>query len=128
MQLKRERNLFIKKLIYKVSFLDGYIQIQKRSTINLMFKRSHSFGYISQIHLPNSSPLFIAQKLSMKTLVLHQCLALILSEEISDEMYSSLYEYKKRFAQNGAGSIPIGMPFVCFIVTFLTLKWQFSNK
>ena len=64
----------------------------------------------------------------MKTLVLHQCLALILSEEISDEMYSSLYEYKKRFAQNGAGSIPIGMPFVCFIVTFLTLKWQFSNK
>ena len=128
MQLKRERNLFIKKLIYKVSFLDGYIQIQKRSTINLMFKRSHSFGYISQIHLPNSSPLFIAQKLSMKTLVLHQCLALILSEEISDEMYSSLYKYKKRFTQNGAGSIPIGMPFVCFIVTFLTLKWQFSNK
>ena len=50
----------------------------------------------------------------MKHFVEWKSLALILSE-ISDDMYSSSYEYEKRFAQNGAGSIPIWMLIACFI-------------
>ena len=48
--------------------------------------------------------------------------------EIIDDMDSSLYENKKRFAQNGAVSIPIGMTIARFNVTFPTLKYQFSFK
>ena len=43
-------------------------------------------------------------------------------------MYSSSQEYKKRFTQNSAGSIPIGMPIACSIVTFPTSRQQFSIK
>ena len=45
--------------------------------------------------LPNSLPSFTAQRSSMKHLVEWKFLALILSEEISDHMYSSSWEYKK---------------------------------
>ena len=48
--------------------------------------------------------------------------------EITDDMDSSLQENKKRFAQNGAVSIPIGMTIARFNVTFPTLKYQFSFK
>ena len=55
-------------------------------------------------------------------------LSLILSEKISDSKYYSTYEYKMRFSQNGAGAIPIGLSIARFIVTFPTLKQQFSIK
>ena len=48
-------------------------------------------------------------------------LALILSEEISDDMYSPK-EYKEDLGRNCAGSIPIWIPIACFIGTFPTLK------
>ena len=50
---------------------------------------SSSFGYISQIDLPSSPPSFIAQRSSIKHFVEWKCLAFILSEEVSDGMYSS---------------------------------------
>ena len=53
---------------------------------------------------------------------------MILSEEISDDMYSSSLENEKGFPKNGSGSVPIGIPMACFIVTFPTLKKQFSIK
>ena len=58
----------------------------------------------------------------MKRFVEGKCLALIPSEEPSDNIYSSSCEYRKRFAQNGTGLVPTGMPIDCFIVTFPTLK------
>ena len=38
-----------------------------------------------------------------------------LSFEINSDMHSFPYVYKKRFAQNGVGSIPTGMPIFCLI-------------
>ena len=58
------------------------------------------------------------QRSSMKRFAEWKCLALILSEEISDSMYLSSQGYKKRFAQNDAGSI------TCFIVTFSVQSLQ----
>ena len=51
----------------------------------------------------------------MKRFVEWKYLALILSEEISDDMYAS-HKYKKKFAQNGAGSLPIRVTAASFIV------------
>lgn len=75
----------------------------------------------------NSPSLVIAQRSSVKYFAVWKCLALISSEEISGDMYSP-QEYKKRFVQNVAGSISIGLPIAFFIVTFLTLKKQFTIK
>ena len=44
------------------------------------------------------------------------CLGFI--RKVSDDMYSSSYDYKKWFAKNVAWSIPTGMPIACFIVSF----------
>ena len=58
----------------------------------------------------------------MKRIVEWRCFALVLLGEISDDMYSSSFEYAKRFVQNGVDSTPIGTPITCFIVAFPTLK------
>ena len=59
---------------------------------------------------------------STKRFVKLKCLALILSEENINDMYSSSQEYKKEFGQNHVRSISIGMPIACFIFTFTLLK------
>jgi len=41
---------------------------------------------------------------------------------------SSSYVYRYKFAQKGAGSIPIGMPIACLIVMLPTVKKQFFIK
>ena len=68
--------------------------------------------------LANATPSFIAQKSSITCFVERNCLALILTEKISDDMNSSSL---KRFAQNEAGLIPISMSIDSFIVTFSKL-------
>ena len=45
-----------------------------------------------------------------------------LSFEISSDMYSFSYAFKKRFPQNRAGSIPIGMPIFCLSSEFVNDK------
>ena len=37
-------------------------------------------------------------------------------------MYSFSYAFKKRFPQNGAGSIPVGMPIFCLSSEFVNGK------
>ena len=81
---------------------------------------SSSFAYLSQIDLANSPP-FTAQWSLLKHFVERKYLAVILSEEVSYEIYSFSKEYKKRFAQHGAKKTPFGIPIACFIVTFPTL-------
>ena len=43
----------------------------------------------------------------MKRFVQWKCVTLILSGEISDDIYSSSKSYVKRFSQNGGGSVPV---------------------
>ena len=66
-----------------------HTQIQKCSMIKLMFNfKFKLFRYISQIDILNSLPSFIAKKVSVKCFVEKKYLALILSEESSDDTYS----------------------------------------
>ena len=51
-----------------------------------------------------------------------------LSEQISNGMYSSSWEYKKNICQNDVWSIPIGMLIFCFTFTFPMLRYKFSIK
>ena len=86
--------------MYKTALLDGNIQIKKRSMITQMLNLpSSSFRYISR----NTSQIFntiysekFIYEAKIYLFVEWKYLALILSEEISDEMYW------KRFVQIGA--------------------------
>ena len=43
-------------------------------------------------------------------------------------MYLFSYAHKKRFAQNGAGSIPIWIPIFCLVGKLPAIKWQFCIR
>ena len=71
---------------------------------------SNSSGYMSLYTVANRFPSLIAHKSSMKRFVEWKWRAFILSVDIKSDMYRCSNWYKKRFAQNGAGSMPIGIP------------------
>ena len=48
---------------------------------------TNSFGYISKKDFPNFSPLFIAQRLSIKCFASWKCLVLIMLEENKEDTY-----------------------------------------
>lgn len=71
-QSKREREIFY-QITYKIALLNRYIQIQKS--------------------IFNFSIIIYSAKIINEALFERNCLVLILLEEFTDDMYSSLQEY-----------------------------------
>ena len=63
--------------------------------------------------LPNSPPSFKLHLSSIKQVAYLNLIALGLSILMSEEMNLYSYAYRCKFAQKGAGSMPIGMPIHC---------------
>ena len=71
---------------------------------------SNSFGQIFLINVRNSLPSFIAQRSSVNLETLWYLYALEDPLEISWFINLDLKPKKKSLAQNGTGSVPIGIP------------------
>ena len=88
--IEKGKESILKYVIHKGSHLDGYIQSQKHIMMTLMFNLKFKllWTYITN-RSSKFSIIIYSKKIIKKRFGEWKCLALILSEEISDDMYSS---------------------------------------
>ena len=99
-QFKRRRNLWwiSNYLFIKTPTFFGYIKIKKCSIIILILNLKFKLLWIYSTNRPSKfSSLFITQKSSIKCFFEWKCLALILSEEISDDISILLHRNIKKW-------------------------------
>jgi len=126
---ERKSVTFIKQLINKPAIFMVISRLRKVPWFpECSLLSSNSSGYISPYTFPKRSPSLRAHRSSMNRFVEWKCRALTLSLSIKFLMYLCSYWYRNRFAQKGAGSIPIGMPITWHIKTLPTLKKTIFNK